>query len=156
MLWKQTALLQLFGFVKIPLIAFTGVRVERLDSSGCEIVIPLSYRTKNHLGSMYFGALAVGADCAAGLNAAELIRKQYPNVSLVFANFSADFSKRADGDVHFSTNDGKRVRAAMAETFASGERVTLPVKIVATVPRKYGEAPVATFTLGLSLKRKKR
>ena len=34
---------------------------------------------------------------------------------------------------------------------ASGERVTLPVEIVATVPARYGDEPVARFTLGLSL-----
>ena len=35
-----------------------------------------------------------------------------------------------------------------------GERVTIPVEVLATVPKKYGEEPVARFTMGLSLKRK--
>ena len=35
-----------------------------------------------------------------------------------------------------------------------GERVTLPVDVVATVPEKYGDEPAATFTMGLSLKKR--
>jgi hypothetical protein len=46
------------------------------------------------------------------------------------------------------------VRAAVEETDRTGERVTLPVEVVATVPKKYGDEPVARFTMGLSLKRK--
>jgi hypothetical protein len=42
----------------------------------------------------------------------------------------------------------------MAQADASGERVTLPVAVTATVPDKYGDEPVARFTLGLSVKRK--
>jgi hypothetical protein len=153
-LLKETALLRLLG-LRIPLILFVGPRVLELDDQGCAIAIPLTYRTKNHLGSMYFGAMHVGADLAAGLNAAQLIyRGQHRKVSLVFKDCRTEFLKRADGDVVFRTRDGARVRQAVEQADASGERITLPVEVVATVPKKYGEEPVARFTLGLSLKRK--
>lgn len=35
-----------------------------------------------------------------------------------------------------------------------GERVTLPVDVVATIPEKYGDEQVARFTMGLSLKKR--
>ena len=41
-----------------------------------------------------------------------------------------------------------------AEADRTGERVTLPVEIVATVPDRHGDEPVARFTLGLSVKRR--
>jgi acyl-coenzyme A thioesterase PaaI-like protein len=136
------------------MLFFVGPRVLRLDDDGCEVKLPLGYRTKNHFGSMYFGALACGADLAGGLNAATAIRKKYKGVQLIFKNFQAEFLKRPDGDVHFITRDGRKVLEALEQTMASGERVTIPMHVEATVPSKYGTEPVAKFTVGLSLKRK--
>lgn len=154
MLLKETALIHVFGLMKIPLLVFIGPRVLRLDDEGCEVMVPLRYRTKNHLGSMYFGALSIGADLAGGLNATFGIRKSHPKVSLVFKDFQAEFLKRPDGDVVFTCREGRAISAALAQADASGERVTIPVAIVATVPSKYGDEPVAKFKLGLSMKRK--
>src|SRR5690349_4288666 len=153
MLLKQTALVRLLG-LRIPVLLFLGPRVDALDETGCAISIPLGYRAKNHLGSMYFGALCAGADLAAGLNAARLIYQRHRKVKLVFADVKAEFLKRADGDVVFRTNQGAEIRAAVEQADATGERVTLPVEVLATVPAKYGSEPVARFTMGLSLKRK--
>jgi len=43
----------------------------------------------------------------------------------------------------------------MEGTVRTGQRVTLPVEVVATVPSRYGDEPVARFTMGLSLKQRK-
>ncbi|HUK65887.1 MAG TPA: DUF4442 domain-containing protein [Anaeromyxobacteraceae bacterium] len=153
MLLKETALIRLLG-LRIPLLLLVGPRVLELDDEGCAVGIPLGYLTKNHLGSMYFGALYVGADLAAGLNATKLILARHRKVNLIFKDCRSEFLKRADGDVVFRTRDGSRIRQAVEEADRSGERITLPVEVVATVPRKYGDEPVARFTLGLSLKRK--
>src|SRR5512138_1151371 len=103
---------------------------------------------------MYVGALCAGADLASGLNAAKLIQERHRDVKLVFADMRCEFLKRADGDVVFRSRDGRRIAAAVRETDATGERVTLPIEVVATVPRRHGDEPVARFTMGLSLKRK--
>ncbi len=152
MLLKETALVRLLG-LRIPVLLFLGPRVLELDDAGCAVSIPLGFRSKNHLGSMYFGALCAGADLAGGLNAFRAIQAGHRGVKLVFKDVRADFLKRADGDVVFRSRDGARVREAVERADATGERVTLPVEILATVPAKYGEEPVARFTLGLSLKR---
>ena len=153
MLLKETALVRLLG-LKIPVLLFLGPRVLELDDEGCAIEIPLGYRSKNHLGSMYFGALHAGADLAAGLNATRLILRRHRRVQLIFKDAHAEFLKRADGDVVFRSRDGGRIRDAVEEAERTGERVTIPVEVVATVPKKYGDEPVARFTLGLSLKKK--
>jgi acyl-coenzyme A thioesterase PaaI-like protein len=153
MLLKETALVPLFG-LRIPMILFVGPRVQELDDSGCAIEIPLGLRSRNHLGSMYFGALHVGADLAAGLAAVRAIQQGRRKVNLLFADSRAEFLKRADGDVVFRSAQGPEIRRAVEQADATGERVTLPVEVVATVPQKYGDEPVARFTLGLSLKRK--
>jgi acyl-coenzyme A thioesterase PaaI-like protein len=151
-LYKETALLRLFT-LRIPLLLFVGPRVLELDEEGCAIEIPLGLRTRNHLGSMYLGVLCAGADVASGLNAAAFIYRAHRGVKLSFKDLKADFLKRADGNVVFRSRDGARIRRAVEQAAATGERVTVPVEVVATVPRKYGDEPVARFTLGLSMKR---
>ena len=69
------------------------------------------------------------------------------------ADLKAEFLKRADGDVRFRCRDGRRIAEAVRQADETGERVGLPVEVVATVPSRYGDEPVARFTLGLSLKR---
>lgn len=153
MLLKETLLVRLLG-LKIPALLFCAPTVEALDDDGCAVRIPLGWRTRNHLGSMYVGVLCAGADLASGLNAFRLIRSTNPEVKLVFADLKADFLKRADGDVVFSSRQGQEVAAAVRKAEQTGERVTVPMEIVATVPSRYGDEPVARFTLGLSLKKK--
>lgn len=151
MLWKETAAVRLLG-LRIPVLLFVSPRVLELDDEGAAVGIALGWRTRNHLGSMYFGALAAGADLASGMNAFSLIRRRHPGVSLVFKDARMEFLKRADGDVVFRTRDGRSVAAAMEEAVRTGERVTVPVHVAATVPSRYGDEPVARFTLGLSLR----
>lgn len=149
-LW--TLQLQALAVLKIPALAFVTPRVLALGLSRSEIKIPLSRRAKNHLGSMYFGVLAAGADAACGLLAWKLIDDSGRRVNLIFKDFHADFLKRADGDVHFICEEGAAIRDLVDKTIASGERENLTVNVRATVPSKYGDEPVALFRLTLSLK----
>ena len=98
--------------------------------------------------------MAAAADLASGMNAFSLIRSRYRRIVPVFKYANMEFLKRADGDTVFRTRDGRRIAEAMAETERTGERVTLPVEVVATVPEKYGDEVVARFTMGLSLKKR--
>jgi acyl-coenzyme A thioesterase PaaI-like protein len=153
MLLRETFFVRLFS-LRVPMLLFLGPQVEAADDERCVVSIRLRWRSRNHVGSMYFGALCAGADLAGGFLAARLIRERHPKVVLIFADVRAEFLKRADGDVRFTCRDGRRIAEAMASADASGERVTIPIEIVATVPSKYGDEPVARFTLGLSLKRR--
>tara|TARA_R110000868_G_scaffold118569_1_gene314413 strand:- start:1687 stop:2163 length:477 start_codon:yes stop_codon:yes gene_type:complete len=151
---KDTMYLRLFGFLKIPMLFFLRPSVVKIGKDICQVKIPLGRRQKNHLGSMYFGVMAAGADCAGGLVAMQAIRDSGRKVSLSFKDFHADFLKRAEGDTIFTNNQGQEVRAFVQQVIESGERENFPVKITATCPTKLGDEPVAEFTLTLSLKRK--
>ncbi len=152
---KQTVFLRAFGFFKIPLLFYVSPTVVHLSEKACAVKIPLNWRTKNHLGSMYFGTLAVGADCAGGLMAVEAIRKSGQKVSLIFKDFKAEFLKRPEADVVFSCQDGPMILEQVKETIRTGERVNRTLKIKATCPSKLGDEPVALFDLTLSLKAQK-
>jgi hypothetical protein len=102
---------------------------------------------------MYFGALCTGADAAVALAALRVSRTAGSRIGVIFKDMQAEFLKRAEGDVHFTCDQGTEILALIRKAEASGERESLPVRVVATVPKLSGSEPVARFTLTLSVKR---
>lgn len=149
---ENLSLLKL-GITRIPMLFYVGARVTEVTPDRMVIRIPLKRRTKNHLNSMYFGALCAGADCAAGVFAMHYMNKQPANISLVFKDFHAEFLKRAEGDVDFICDQGKEISELVALAAASEERVEKPFEVTAIVPSISNE-PVAKFKLMLSLKKR--
>jgi hypothetical protein len=152
---SATLLLRSFGLMKVPLLFAVRPSVIELTDERLVVRIPLSRMAKNHLGSMYFGALAIGADCVVGLLGMHHIRKRKArNVHLSFKDFQAEFLKRPEGDVHFICDSGKEISQFVEEVIRSGERKNLTVTAHAVVPALDPYDPVAKFQLTLSLKRK--
>ena len=150
---KTTRLIQLFGITKVPMIWYCRPKVIEHNDEKLEIKIPLKRRTKNHLGSMYFGALAVGAELTGVFLAMNPIQESGRKINLVFKDFKADFLRRPEGDVHFICNDGLAVRELVEKVAKSSDRHNLKLNIDATVPSLSNEI-VARFELTLSLKDK--
>ena len=150
---KTNRLVRLFGLTKVPMIWYCRPRVIEHNDEKIEIRIPLKRRTKNHLGSMYFGVLAVGADITGGFLAMDPIQESGRNITLIFKDFKADFLKRPEGDVHFMCNDGAAIKELVDKAANSTERFNYKLNIAAVVPSISSEV-VAKFELTLSLKDK--
>ena len=150
--FRNTGKVWLFGLLKIPMIWFIKPKVMELDDQKCVVKVDLSRKTKNHLNSMYFGVLCAAADIAGGLVAMNHIDKSGKRIALSFKDFHADFHKRAEGDTIFTNTQGPEIEKFVQEVIDSGERMNMPVHVIATCPDKLGDEPVATFTLTLSLK----
>ena len=150
----ETLRLRLWTFAKIPLLFFLRPSVVEATPRRTVVRIPLARRSRNHLGSMYFGALCAGADLAGALTAMRRIEASGRRVSLIFKDVTARFLRRAEGDVLFSCDDGDAIADLVARAIETGEREERPVRIVATVPEKLGAEPAAEFVLTLSLKRR--
>jgi acyl-coenzyme A thioesterase PaaI-like protein len=156
-LWKHTLGLRLTGWLKIPLLGSLRPRVVEWGEDRCVIRVPLRRWTRNHMGSMYFGALAMGADCAGGIMAVELIRRRGAKVSLIFKSFHAEFLKRPEADVFFICEAGARIRDLVDRVLATDQRLAEMIPLTAAVRTPQGGyEPVARFTLELSLKRSER
>jgi len=145
-------MLKLFGLLKVPMLGFLRPSVVEISETNCIVKIPLTRRSKNHLNSIYFGALAAGADCASGLMAMKFIKESGQKIDLVFKSFSAEFHKRAEGDTYFTNTQGGEIKALVEKCLVTGEREELAMKIIATTPDKLGDLPVASFIIILSLK----
>jgi acyl-coenzyme A thioesterase PaaI-like protein len=151
---KNTFKLRLLGLFKIPMIFFVGPKIIELDENHCVVKIPLNYRTKNHLNSLYFGALAVGADIAGGLIAVYLLDKLKIKASLVFKSFKANFLKRPLSDTYFECIEGVKVQSLIEKIKNSNERHHEILKIDAYTYENNIKTLVAQFEIELSLKRK--
>ena len=137
------------------LLYFVKPSIVEVNDARCEIRIPLNWRTRRRdIGAMYLGALCMGADIASGLIAFHLQRTRGLRVSFIFKDMRAEFLKRAEDDVHFSCDEGANVVALVERAIASGEREETTVNVIARVPKKLGDEPVARFAMTLSVKRK--
>ena len=150
--FKANLFIKILGFFKIPLIFFCRPKIISISDSKIIIRIKLKRRTKNHLGSMYFGALAVGADLTGGYLALHHMQKSSKKVKLIFKDFHADFLKRAEGDVFFECNDGEKIKKLINKVVNTKKRCNEEVSVIAYVPDKFQREPVAEFKLTLSLK----
>ncbi len=148
---KYNAFVQMYGLLKIPLLVFISPRVQVMDSNRCEIKIPLGYRTKNHLNSMYFGALAVGAELSVAAAAVFAIHESKQKIDFVFKDFNMKFLKRADGHTHFVCDGVSEVVKLIEESKTNPERIERTFKGYAYIPSKSPE-PVAEYELVLSVR----
>jgi len=150
---KLNFYLRIISFWKIPLLFYCRPKIIFLDSNSVKFRIKLNRRVKNHLGSMYLGALAVGADIASGYFAFHYLQKHKKSISLIFKDFHADFYRRSMGDVVFTCDMGEEIKDLIDKSLQSTDRVNLPVIVRASVPTISDET-VAKFTLTLSVKTK--
>ena len=150
--FKTNLFIKYFGFTKVPLIFYCRPKVVDISSESVTLKIPLLRRNKNHVGSMYIGVLTVGADLSSALLALNLINKSNIKIVPIFKDLKAEFLKRAEGDVHFVCNEGKKINMMIEKTLNQKHRVNESIDVIAYVPSKLGQEPVAKFSLTLSIK----
>lgn len=145
---RGTLLLRTYGWTQWPLLALTKPKVVELNEHACRILMPFRKLIKNHHGSVYFGALAMGADACVGVLAFEKIRKSGHTISFIFKSFEAEFLQRAEGAVVFICNSGEKIDELIESAVTTQERVNAKIPAMACVD---GEE-VCRFQLELSIK----
>jgi acyl-coenzyme A thioesterase PaaI-like protein len=149
----NTLSVRLWALRNVFLLWFVKPSILEINERRCVVRIPLNWRTRRHdIHAMYLGVLVMGADVASGLIAFDQIQKRKLSISFVFKDMKAEFLKRAEGDVHFTNEDGVLVQDLIARTLETGERQNATIHVTATVPKKLGDEPVARFEMTLSLK----
>ena len=149
---KANLFIKILSITKIPLMFFCRPKIMEISDDKVIVKISLNRRTRNHVKSMYFGALAVGADLAGGFLALQHIRNSNKKIIPIFKDFHADFLKRAEDDVYFSCDEGEKIKLLVNDVISSGKRCNMPVHITAYVTTSHGNENVAKFILTLSLK----
>ncbi|MGE4130278.1 MAG: DUF4442 domain-containing protein [Bdellovibrionales bacterium] len=150
---KLTALINAYSALQIPLLGFITPRVMELGPKRSMVRVRLDRRTRNHLGVMYFGALAMGAELSIALKAVECIASQRLKVDFIFKDFQAEFLRRADGHVHFVCDQVEAVEKLIMDATQSEERLEKKFSGFAFVPSS-SEEPVMKYKLTLSVKKR--
>lgn len=141
-----------FGHFSVPLIGYLRPKIITLTDDMMVVRIKLGRRSKNHLNSMYFGALAAGADIAGGLHGFYHAKQASSEVSLAFKSFQAQFLKRAESDVYFVSANGMLVKEMLEESRQTGMRVNKMLPVQAFIYYLTTPELVAEFSLELSIK----
>ncbi|MNR24374.1 hypothetical protein D3C85_1414480 [compost metagenome] len=131
------------------MIGYVKPRLIQITDHDVLVRIKLRRRTKNHLKSMYFGALAVGADVTAGLHAFYFCDELNVRPSFAFKGMKAEFIKRAETDVEFSCAEGQIIREQVLKAIQTNERQNHWVKVTA---KDLNGDIVALFEMEISVK----
>ena len=136
---------------KLPLAAFAGLRVARLDESGAEVTLPAGWKTQNPFGSTYFAAQAMAAEMSTGAPALWFIEQSGAPVSSLVTAISARFTKKATSKASFVFADGAGMRAAIEQAVRTGEPVVFTARSIGT---QRDGTQVAEFAVESSFKKR--
>ncbi len=119
-----------FGYLwlRLPLAAFAGLRLERLDEDACEVRLPGGWRTQNPFRSTYFAAQAMAAEMSTGAPALVLVEGAPASVALLVREARGTFGKKATGDVRFRCEDVRAMAAVVERAAAGGEGETFAAR----------------------------
>jgi hypothetical protein len=105
----------------LPLAAFAGLRVIRLDDQGCDVHLPGGWRTQNPFRSTYFAAQAMAAEMSAGAPALVLVGDALTSLSMLVVGLRATYSKKIVGPSVFTFEDVEGMRGAVGRATTSDE-----------------------------------
>jgi hypothetical protein len=137
----------------LPLAAFAGLRVVRLDETGCSVRLPGGWRTQNPFRSTYFGAQAMAAEMSTGAPALVLLADAPVSVAMLVVGLHATYSKKIVGPSVFAFDDVAGMRTAIEKASASDEP---QVFVARSVGRDGSDEVAAEFEITWSFKRRSR
>jgi hypothetical protein len=137
----------------LPLAAFAGLRVVRLDAQVCAVRLPGGWRTRNPFRSTYFAAQAMAAEMSTGAPAMVLVRDAQTSVALLVVGLRVTYSKKLVGPGVFTFEDVAGMRAAIDRACASDEPQSFTAR---SLGRDAGGCVVAAFEVDWSFRRRAR
>ena len=142
---------RLYLWARLPLAACAGLRLARLDESGCAVALPGGWRTRNPFGSMYFAAQAMAAEMSTGAPAMMLAEGASASVSMLVREVRGVFTRRIVGPATFTFADIGAMHAAVDRAVASGESETF---VARSTGRTAAGEPASDFEVTWSFKRR--
>ena len=152
--WGPTFRLWAFALLKIRLVLFLRPRVCRVSEHCLALRIRLNRRTRNHYGSMYFGALVIGAELIPGILSIVLAEKLGKRVSLLTTCIKAEFTKQATGDVIFTCSEGVVIEQHILASAAQNRPKVADIRVFAHRDSAQGGEAIAMFWFSVRIRAK--
>jgi acyl-coenzyme A thioesterase PaaI-like protein len=114
----------------IPMASGLGIRVEEVSETRSRSRLPLKWRTRNHVGSIYFGALMTVMEVTMGM----FIFRHFPMgpYKALVNRVETDFRSKAKGPVYAVCEPPEEVLASFREALRqSGDKAQgwVPVRL---------------------------
>ena len=120
----------MFTFFKLPSAWWCGVRLKYIDRQKTIVTVKHKWFNQNPIKSMFWAVQGMAAEFSTGTMVIDQIKESGKNISMLVANNSANFSKKARGKITFTCEDGHLIKDALDKTIATGEGQTIWMKSV--------------------------
>ena len=127
---ENTRKINLFTFLKLPSAWWCGVRLRYMDDKKTMVTVKHRWFNQNPFNSMFWAVQGMAAELSTGIMVTTKIRKSGRKISMLVANNTANFSKKATGRITFTCEDGHLIADAIEKTIATGEGQTFWMKSV--------------------------
>ena len=119
-----------FTFFKLPSAWWCGVRLKYIDKQKAIVTVKHKWFNQNPFKSMFWAVQGMAAEFSTGTMVIDQIRESSKNISMLVANNTASFSKKATGRITFTCEDGHLIKDALDKTIETGEGQTFWMKSV--------------------------
>ena len=126
----HTRKINMFTFLKLPSAWWCGVRLKYMDEHKAVVRVRHRWINQNPFNSMFWAVQGMAAELSTGAMVMDQIKKSDKKISMLVANTTANFSKKATGKITFTCEDGHLVKDALDKTMATGEGQTIWMKSV--------------------------
>nr|WP_299389280.1 DUF4442 domain-containing protein [Allomuricauda sp.] len=119
-----------FTFFKLPSAWWCGVRLTHIDEKKAVTTVRHRWFNQNPFRSMFWAVQGMAAELSTGAMVINQIQKSGKKISMLVANNSATFTKKATGRITFTCEDGHLIDQAIQKTMETGEGQTFWMKSV--------------------------
>lgn len=120
----------LFLLRYLPSAFFSGVRIQSLRDTRCEVTVPYRWFSRNPFRSTYFACLAMAAELSTGALAMMHVRGAAGKVAMLVLDMKAQFHKKATGSTRFICEDGALLEKAIEAAVVQQQPQTCTVRSV--------------------------
>ena len=117
--------LNTFTFFKLPSVWWCGIRVTKIENSFCEVKVVHRWINQNPFKSMFWAVQGMAAEMTTGAFLTREINLSGQNISMLVANNTAKFTKKATGKIRFVCTQGIEVKELINKAISTGDGQTL-------------------------------
>ena len=111
----------IFTFFKLPSAWWSGVRLRSIDENRAVVTVKHKWFNQNPFKSMFWAVQGMAAELSTGAMVIVQIKDSGKKISMLVANNTANFSKKATGKITFTCEDGHLIKEAIDKTIETGE-----------------------------------
>lgn len=113
--------LNTFLLFKLPAAFLTGVRTKTITDTTCVVTVKHRWINQNPFKSMFWAVQGMAAELTTGALVMKKIKESGKNISMLVANNSASFTKKATGRIKFTCDEGLKINEAIDKAIKTGE-----------------------------------